>query len=446
MPERCNTAVALGKTDIHPAFRGHPSRLFVETTTRCNLSCFMCLKQSTGSTLAEGDLAPDMFEALEPALPHLETLVLNGIGEPLLHPRLEHFIRRARQLMPTRSSIGFQSNGLLLTEMRAISLANAGVDRICLSLDGASPETFCAMREGGELADLEKALKALAMAKAICSRDDLQVGVEYVVTRDNLRELPAALRWAASRGANFAIVSHLIPYSQAHAPNALYESCTDAALSLFYSWKVKAEVAGVKLDRYHEVLWKYSRTDEEQRIADYVETIRADARHRGITLDMRKLLQLDWVRLYETGEVFEEARVAAEETGLDLRLPEVAPMERRRCDFTEQGAMFVSWDGTVHPCHFLWHGCRIAANGWEQDVRPRAFGNLADQGIFDIWNSREYRVFRENVLRYDHPYCSSCALAPCDYLQAENFEQDCYVNQEPCGSCLWSMGMFQCLS
>ncbi len=29
-----------------PAFRPRPSKLFVETTTRCNLSCKMCVKQT----------------------------------------------------------------------------------------------------------------------------------------------------------------------------------------------------------------------------------------------------------------------------------------------------------------------------------------------------------------------------------------------------------------
>jgi putative metalloenzyme radical SAM/SPASM domain maturase len=428
-----------------PALREYPSKLFVETTSRCNLNCFMCIKQSGGSGLNEGDLSPETFAGLEPAFPQLESLVLNGIGEPLLHPRLEQFIRRARKLMPSESWIGFQSNGVLMTDRRARSLVDAGLDRVCLSLDGVTPATFRMVREGGELGDLERALSALAAAKDICGRSDLQIGVEFVVMRDNLRELPAALRWAASRRADFAIVSHLIPYDEAHAPQALFETSTDAALSLFYAWKVKAEIAGVEIGRYYEVLWKYGRSFEEQRIVDFVEAIRTDARHRNVALDMRTLLRLDWARLDEVLEVFAEAQDAAAEAGLELRLPEAAPRERRRCDFVEEGGAFVSWDGTVHPCHFLWHGCRSAANGWLQEVRPKVFGTLAERGILEIWNSDGFRAFRENVLRYDHPVCSSCTLAPCDYLQAETFAQDCYINQEPCGSCLWCMGMFQCL-
>jgi len=59
--------------------------------------------------------------------------VLNGIGEPLLHPQLEAFIARARSLLPEGASIGFQTNGMALTDQRAASLVDAGLDRICLS-------------------------------------------------------------------------------------------------------------------------------------------------------------------------------------------------------------------------------------------------------------------------------------------------------------------------
>lgn len=41
---------------------------------------------------------------------------------------------------------------------------------------------------------------------------------------------------------------------------------------------------------------------------------------------------------------------------------------------------------------------------------------------------------------------SDCNLAKCcDYVQAEEYEQDCYINAEPCGDCLRCQGVFQCL-
>lgn len=433
------------REDVYPAFREQPSRLYVETTSRCNLSCTMCMKQASGAGMSDGDISLETFDALSPVFPNLEALVLNGVGEPLLNPGLEQFIVRARKHMPSAGWIGFQTNGLLMTNIRALSLVDAGVDKICLSMDGATSETFSSIREGGQLADLEWALSALSSAKQSCMREEMRIGVEYVLMRDNLRELPAALKWAASRGVSFAIVSHLLPYDESHMARCAYDLCTAEALSLYHAWKLKAEIARVDVHRYFQVLWKYSKTEEEQRIVDFVEAIKADARQRELTLDMKKLLSMDLGRLESLVEVFEEAKEVAQETGLDLWLPEAAPRERRQCDFIEQGGAFVSWDGKVHPCYYLWHGCRSYANGWMHPVQPKVFGSLAKQSLREIWNSTEFRTYRENVLRYDYPFCAGCNFAPCDYVQGETFEHDCYVNREPCGGCMWGAGLFRCL-
>ncbi|MRR35078.1 radical SAM protein, partial [bacterium] len=130
-----------------PARRSHPSKLFVEVTTHCNLGCAMCVKQTMHHGMTEGCMADETFSALAPAFPHLEALILNGIGEPLLHPQLESFIRRAKELLPPQGWVGFQSNGLLMNEGRAASLVEAGLERICISMDAASPETFRRLRE-----------------------------------------------------------------------------------------------------------------------------------------------------------------------------------------------------------------------------------------------------------------------------------------------------------
>jgi putative metalloenzyme radical SAM/SPASM domain maturase len=428
-----------------PAFRKYPGKLFVETTTRCNLGCVMCVKQTQHCEMPEGDMSPAIFAALEPAFPHLEALVLNGIGEPLLHPGLEGFIRRAKMLMPASGWVGFQTNGLLLTGLRAISLVEAGLDKICVSIDASSPDTFRKVREGGELLDIDHAFAALATAKERCARPEVEVGIEFVAMRSNIGELPAALRWAAAKGASFAIVTHVLPYDEEHTGEAAYDTCTEEAILMFDALVKEAERQGVDLYRYFEARWKYARNPEEQRIVDLVEAMKAEAARRDIFVDMKKLLRIDSGKLAEVTAVFEQAREVARETGLELRLPEVTLREKRRCSFVEEGGAFVSWEGSVSPCYFLWHRYRCFASGWEQQVHPKVFGSLAQRGVLEIWNDPEFRSFRENVLAYDYPGCSSCTLAPCDYVQTDQFEQDCHIKSVPCGACLWCMGVFQCL-
>ncbi|MBI5018279.1 MAG: radical SAM/SPASM family putative metalloenzyme maturase [Deltaproteobacteria bacterium] len=445
-----------------------PSKLFVEVTTRCNLRCRMCVKQAAGCSVEEGDLTPETFAALEPALPGLDALVLSGIGEPLLHPELEAFVRRAKALLPPEAWVGFQTNGLLLDGDRAASLAAAGVDRVCLSLDAVSPAAFQRIREGGEVGAVDRALAALREVRGRSSpsrsRDlrpsvgigrsspswnrDLRpsVGIEFVAMRDNVRELPAVLRWAASRGADFALVTQVLPYEPDLVRQAAYDPNTDRAVSFFEPWRERARAEGVDLGRYFAILWKYVKTPEEERIVEFVERAKAEAHGLDVFVNVQRILERDAAWLDEVQAVFAEAAEVAAGEGIELRLPEVVPRGDRRCDFVESGGAFVSWDGRVHPCYFLWHGYRCFVNGREKFIRPRVFGDLADRGIVEIWNDPAYRAFREGVLRYDYPFCSDCNLGKCcDYVQALEFEQDCYLNAEPCGDCLWCKGVFQCL-
>jgi putative metalloenzyme radical SAM/SPASM domain maturase len=434
------------KIDTYPpALREHPVKLFVEVTTRCNMNCAMCVKQTDGGSSPEGDLSMPLFETLAPAFRGLEALILNGVGEPLLHPRLEEMIRAARERMPGEGWVGFQSNGLLLTGARAVSLASAGLDRVCFSIDGVSPETFRKVRGGGEIEGVERALAAMAAAKKHCGRPDLRVGVEFVVMRGNLRELPDALRWSAARGATFAIVTHVLPYDLYHGKEAAFERNTDEAIAIFREWEEKGRREGSDIHRYFDILWKYSKTPEEAGVLRLVEAMKADATGRGVFLDMKKLLSADRGRVDEIAGVFAEAAEVARSEGLDLRLPGVSLKEKRSCGFVEEGGAFVSWQGAVSPCYFLWHRYSCFAHGWKQSVKPKVFGKLEERGILAIWNDREFRAFRESVIKYDYPYCSSCSLAPCDYVQTEEFERDCHLRNVQCGSCMWCMGVFQCM-
>jgi MoaA/NifB/PqqE/SkfB family radical SAM enzyme len=545
-----------------PAFRPWPSKLFVETTTRCNLRCVMCVKETWERKTMEGDMADETFAALEPAFPHLEALVLNGVGEPLLDNRLEDFIRRAKKLMPEGSWVGFQSNGMLLDEKRAFSLVEAGLDRICLSADALNPDTFREIRRGGEEQGVESAFEALRKAVNRYGKREFQMGVEFVLMRDNTRELPDLLRRAISLGATFAIVTHVLPYAESCVPQTAFDSNMDGAVELFENWREKAaeerldlgkyfkvlwkymrtptdrELAGFVLElfnsmispdnavdahlrlgsslpnkqitvksfadtsrqlrelfegdrgwkeameriseelhksaspgtfgldnaealvrswaesadgrepaltEYLKVIWKYSRTPKEQRLYDLVEEMKSEARSRGISIHLKNLMERDEEWAAELERVFAEAKALAAETGLDLRLPATAPRSDRRCDFVEEGSAFVSWNGNVHPCYFLWHqyGCHLF--GWKKSVNAKIFGNVREKGILDIWNDPSFRSFREEVLSYDFPYCSNCNVVPCQYLVAEEFEQDCYGNSVPCGDCFWCMGMFNCM-
>ena len=437
--------LAIQDESTAPALADRPSKLFVEVTTRCNLHCSMCVKQTEGNQIVEGDLSLESFKALVPAMRSAEALILNGIGEPLLHPRLESFITLAKKHMPENSWVGFQTNGLLLSDERVRSLVAAGLDRICLSVDAISPELYCRVRSGSEIGSLENAFDVLNRAVTGLQGDPLKIGIEFVLQRDNCRELPAAIRWAAERGARFAIVTHMIAYDPDAKPDVAYDPNTDEAVALFNLWQEKSKNEGIDIADYYKIRWNYHKTPEDQRIIDFVEAMVFEAADRDIFFNLSSLLERDEALVDELNDLFEEAGAVADAYGMELHLPAVSPRWKKKCDFIESGSLFVSWQGDIHPCFFLWHKYTCFVAEWQKYVNPRIFGNLSEQDILSIWNSDDFRSFRRTVIGYEYPLCSNCNLAPCDYIDSLEFEQDCYTNAIPCCDCQWCLGVFRCM-
>jgi putative metalloenzyme radical SAM/SPASM domain maturase len=427
-----------------PHRRPFPSKLFVEVTTRCNLRCAMCLKQAPGQGLIDGDMSDETFARLAPAFPHLEALVLNGIGEPLLHRGLERFVTTARAAMPADAWIGFQTNGQLLGERRAGALVRAGVDRIAISADAVRPEELRRLHGGARLGPIESAARWLHEAGDRVGRP-LSLGLEFVAMRSNLHQLPELLRWAADNRFSFLIVTHMLPYGKAMADEAAFSPTSDRALAIYRAWKARAAADGVDLDLDVSALMRFTPTPEQERGIAYVRSMVADAAAQDISLRVADLLRFDEGALEDVETAFAEAGELASGLGIDLRLPKTVPTQVRRCDFVEEGSAFVSWDGDLHPCYFLWHHFECHLGGMSRVVRPRTFGNVADHAIIETWNGAEWRTFRGDVTRYDFPFCYDCNLAMCDYVADGEFEQDCHLSAVPCAACLWCTGPFGCL-
>lgn len=422
-----------------------PKKLFVEITTRCNIECAMCVKQSVGCGISEGDMVLETFEALIPALKQIDTLILNGIGEPLLHPLLEDFVVIAGRHMPEGSRIGFQTNGQLLTDTRLFSLMEGGLNLISFSLDVADNEGFTQIREGAELSGIAESLEICRRARDAFGPDSLDVGIEAVLQLDTMERLPETLAWAAGRGADFALVSHLLSYDESTQGSAVFDRCTDGAIAHYREWRERAVEAGLDLEDYYRIRWKYIKSEKESALSDFVDRMVKAAYDDGIFFHLKNHLDRDEEKYSRLQSTLDDCRRIAGETGLRLELPESAPTLERRCDFIEEGGTFISWTGTVHPCYFLWHSYSCFVTDWRKYVTAKDFGRIPDRPVLEIWNSEDYRLFRETAAEYNYPFCTNCTLAPCDYIDSTTFEQDCYTNTIPCGDCQWCLGLFRCL-
>jgi cyclic pyranopterin phosphate synthase len=138
--------------------------LRVSLTDRCNLRCKYCMP-------AEGlDWTPSAQLLTDDEIVRLVGIGVRQLGidevrftggEPLLRKGLESILSRVAALRP-RPEISLTTNGVGLAR-RARALADAGVDRLNVSLDTLRPERFQAITRRDRLTDV---LDGMAAARA----------------------------------------------------------------------------------------------------------------------------------------------------------------------------------------------------------------------------------------------------------------------------------------
>ena len=129
-------------TDI----RNRPLRdLRISLTDRCNMRCRYCMPKEHFSS--HEFLAKEEILSYEELTTIVESLIPLGLvkvrltgGEPLLRRDVCSFI----EMLPKELDIAMTTNGILLEEF-AQDLADAGLDRVTVSLDALDVETFQAM-------------------------------------------------------------------------------------------------------------------------------------------------------------------------------------------------------------------------------------------------------------------------------------------------------------
>ncbi len=130
--------------------------------------------------------------------------------------------------------------------------------------------------------------------------------------------------------------------------------------------------------------------------------------------------------------------------GLQVMLPHCEVKTERRCSYAESDAVFICASGEVSPCHRLSHSYDEFVFGRKKAIQPYSFGNINEQRLKALWDSKAYCQFREMVICNRYPSCIDCDLADgCDF--ARRSDMDCDGNTPACGDCLWSRRIAICL-
>lgn len=282
---------------VEPAL---PKELQVEVTGACNLRCHMCLvRYRPPIDRVHGSLSFDDLVAIVDAVPDLERLTLQGLGEPLLVPELVRMVRYAAK---RGVDVGFNTNGTLLSEARGRELIEAGLGWLCISIDGATAATFEAIRDGARFDRVVTNTRTFASLRRRLGADSLDLAITFVAMRSNIAELPDLIALAGELGVPRVRVQNL-----SHG----FDDCDPAG-----------EYAEIRDFADREALW------EDADLAD-------------------------------TRASFAEAASVAAVMGVELRLPGLEEAPPTGCDWPWTGA-YITHDRQVQPCCMVMGSDRVA--------------------------------------------------------------------------------------
>jgi MoaA/NifB/PqqE/SkfB family radical SAM enzyme len=379
--EERGNAVALGRSSASLA------RVYIEPTTLCNLFCRTCIRNvwdEPPGTMSAATFARvmDGVRAVSPR----PTVFFGGFGEPFAHPDLLAMLAEAKA---AGCVVELITNGTMLDNATRRELVRIGLDRLWVSVDGATPASYADVRLWDALPQVVDDLAALRDLRLASRSAGPRLGIAFVAMKRNIADLPEVVRLGQRLGADRFSVSNVLAHTPEMREQVLYAGSIDTEELDPSPWSPEVSLPRMDID---------ART--------LGQLVRAEADRRGRTPSGRQ----------------GDGRPNA-------------------CPFVEKGSVSVRWDGAISPCLPLLHTHRSYL-----DFRPRtnhtfAVGNVNDRGLLEAWGDPTYVALRERLLAFDFAPCTICNS--CD-MADENLE-DCFGSPTPaCGGCLWAQGFIQC--
>jgi len=182
-----------------------PEFVQIEPVGQCNLACRMCpvvLREEKPPAF----MPYDAFCRLLDQFPAVRELHLQGLGEPLLHPRFFDMVRYAAQ---RGIEVSTNTNLTALSERRAEECVKSGLARLHVSLDAAEARAYEYIRVGARFSKVLRNLGWLNQAKERLHAAQPEIRLVAVAMRANLEQLPALVRLARRYRVHSLSIQHL---------------------------------------------------------------------------------------------------------------------------------------------------------------------------------------------------------------------------------------------
>jgi radical SAM protein with 4Fe4S-binding SPASM domain len=187
-----------GKIVKRPIHFGQPFTLSIEPTTACNLACPECPSGLKEFSRPTGKLNLELHEKMLQQV-HKSVFYINYYfqGEPFLNPKFLSFIRQAKQYnIYTATS----TNAHFIDQKKAEEIVQSGLDRLIISIDGLTQETYQNYRVNGKLEKVIAASNFLIKAKKKAKSNTPFLIFQFLAVAPNEHEIPEIYQLGKSLG------------------------------------------------------------------------------------------------------------------------------------------------------------------------------------------------------------------------------------------------------
>ena len=191
-------------------------KVFLELTDSCNLECEICYRHQWA------EQPVDMHEELwKKAIMQIkdistvETIVLGGMGEPLISP----FFNETVELLGNKN-IWVTSNGILFREKLTPEIVK-GINLFIVSIDGMEDQMV-----KGRGVVFDELMANIDWLNRIKKDEDLaepHLDIQFVASKGNIQDIFPLMDVLAEKNIRNLVVSHLMPQDEKQAEDILYK-------------------------------------------------------------------------------------------------------------------------------------------------------------------------------------------------------------------------------
>ncbi len=194
----------------------------------------------------EGFMGPELYGKIikEAYDSGVGKITFSGWGEPLLHPRIGDFARRAKEF---GFKVLLNTNGYYLKENT--SWIKDLVDELYISIDSSESNLYSIIRKGGDLSRLLEALEDINRYRKEKMARKPEIIVQFTLTKLNVDNLVKTIELAGKLKATRFIVSNILPLTPGQ----------EKSLACYIDDKCKEKVARIvgrlaRLSMIHNIL------------------------------------------------------------------------------------------------------------------------------------------------------------------------------------------------